>query len=84
MAVFRHVMSGKVSLRDRLSGDGCLHKRNDDTSSSEARAQCLANWTRLLSIKVDILGRLPHISARAGCLFYETLNTRVLEGLLIT
>ena len=71
MAVSLEMMSGKVSFLDRLSVDGCLHKRNDDTSSSEARAQCPANWTRLLWTRVDILGRSPYIVSRVGCFFQK-------------
>ena len=66
-AVSLHMVSGKVSFRDRLCDDGCLHRMNDDTSPSEARAQCPANWTRLLRITDDILGRYPYIVSMVGC-----------------
>ena len=74
MAVSLEVMSGKVSFLDRFSVDGCLHKRNDDTSSSEARAQCPANWMHLLWTRVDILGRSPYIILRVGCFSRKDLT----------
>lgn len=52
--------SGKVGFQDRLFDFGCLQRMKDDTSSSEARVQCLANWTRLFQTKLDIVGRSPY------------------------
>ena len=75
MAVSLEMMSGKVSFLDRLSVDRCLHKRNDDTRSSESRAQCPANWMRLLWTRVDILGRSPYMISRVRCFFQERFNT---------
>ena len=39
MPVLWLTMSGKVSFRDRPQDDGCLHRTNDEMSSSEALAQ---------------------------------------------
>ena len=57
MAVSLLIMSGKVSFRDRLCDDGCFQRTKDEMSSSEARAQWPANWTRLFRTRLDILHR---------------------------
>ena len=75
IAVSRLILSGKVNLRDLLLGDGCLQSTNEDTSSSVARAQWPANWTRLLQTMFDTLGKSPYIVPKVGWSLHERLRT---------
>ena len=69
------ILSGKVNLRDLLSGDGCLQSTKEDTSSSVARAQWPANWTRLLQTRVDTLGKSPYVVSKVGWFLHERFRT---------
>ena len=76
ISVSRFILSGKVSFRERFFDDGCLQRTNNDTSSSEARAQCPANWTRLHT-RVDTLGKSLYIISSVGWFLQERLRTLI-------